>query len=141
MQLASTRTSIALDYGEVRRANVATHHGHDFGPKHQESYVKLEGTQGAIVARIGVNLDYPRGLPDALEVCVLDGATEPRWESIPLVGDWFPHAFVGPMASLMRRAEGESTELPTSVEDAYRTMAVVEACYESSAHGAVRVPS
>lgn len=140
MQLASTRTSIALDYGEVLRANVATNHGHDFGPKYQESYVKFEGTGGAIRARIGVNLDYPRGLPDTLEVCQTDEAAGPAWESIPLVGNWFPHAFVGPMATLMRRAEGETTDLPTSVEDAYKTMAVVEGCYDSSARGATAVP-
>jgi predicted dehydrogenase len=140
MNLASTRTAIALDYGEVLRANVTTNHGHEFGPTHQESYVKFEGTCGAIKARIGVNLDYPRGLPDTLDVCRLLGTAPPSWESIPLVGDWFPHAFVGPMASLMRRADGETNELPTSVEDAYKTMAVVEACYRSSAHGATHVP-
>ncbi len=136
MELASTRTTIALDYGDVQRATITTNHGHEFGIKHQESYVKLEGTTGAIKARLGVNLDYPRGLPDALEVCRLRGEERPEWEAVPLVGDWFPHAFVGTMASLMRRANGETNELPTGVEDAYRTMAVVEACYESSARGA-----
>jgi len=142
MQLASTRTTIALDYGDVRRANIATNHGHEFGPTHEESYVKLEGTDGAIKARLGVNLDYPRGLPDNLEYCLLDpGGAPPRWQSLPLVGSWFPHAFVGTMSSVMRRADGETSELPTSVEDAFRTMAVVEACYESSAHGATPVPS
>jgi predicted dehydrogenase len=138
MQLASTRTAIAFDYGDVRRANVSTNHGHDFGPKHQESYLKLEGTAGAIKARLGVNLDYPRGLPDMLEVCRLQSG--PAWETVPIAGDWFPHAFVGTMASLMRRANGESADLPTSVEDAYRTMATVEACYESSERGGTPVP-
>jgi predicted dehydrogenase len=135
MQLASTRTTIAFDYGDVRRANVTTNHGHEFGPRHQESYLKLEGTTGAMKARLGVNLDYPRGLPDALEVCRLVPGAAPAWESVSIVGDWFPHAFVGPMASLMRHADGETADLPTSVEDAYRTMAVVEACYESNARG------
>jgi predicted dehydrogenase len=141
MQLASTRTTIALDYGDVRRANVTTNHGHEFGPQHQESYLKLEGTAGAIKARLGVNLDFPRGLPDTLEVCRLVAGADPVWEPVALDGSWFPHAFVGPMASLMRRANGETTELPTSVEDAYRTMATVEACYESSARGGVPVPA
>jgi predicted dehydrogenase len=103
--------------------------------------VKLEGTAGAIKARLGVNLDYPRGLPDNLECCQLGAhAAPPRWQSLPLVGSWFPHAFIGTMASLMRRADGETSELPTSVEDAFRTMAVVEACYESSARGATPIP-
>ena len=70
MQLASTRTAIAFDYGDVKRATITTNHGHDFGPRHQESYFKLEGTEGAIKGRIGVNLDYPRGAPDNLEYCV-----------------------------------------------------------------------
>ena len=151
MELASTRTAILFDYGDLRRATVTTNHGHEFGPLHQESYLKLEGTTGALKARLGVNLDYPRGLPDELEYCQLGpgevtaasspkgGSSTPAWRSIPLVGSWFPHAFVGTMASLMRRAEGETSELPTAVEDAFRTMAVVEACYESSARGAILV--
>jgi len=140
MDLASTKTGILFDYGEVRRATVTTNHGHAFGPRHQESYLKLEGTTGAIKARLGVNLDYPRGLPDALEHCQSDAGDAPgEWLSIPLAGNWFPHAFVGTMASLMRRADGETSELPTAVEDAFRTMAVVEACYESSARGGAPV--
>jgi predicted dehydrogenase len=143
LQLASTRTAIAFDYGDVRRATITTNHGHDFGPRHQESYLKLEGTDGAIKARLGVNLDYPRGLPDNLEYCVRrpGAASAGEWESLPISGNWFPHAFIGTMASLMRRADGESAELPTSVEDAFQTMAVVEACYESSAGGGTPIPS
>jgi predicted dehydrogenase len=141
MELASTRTAIALDYGDVVRATVTTNHGHEFGLRHQESYFKLEGTEGAIKARIGVNLDYPRGLPDELEYCQLGGVGAPEWRGLPLVGSWFPHAFVGTMASLMRHADGETAELPTRVEDAFRTMAVVEACYASSAGGGVPIPA
>lgn len=133
-RLASTRTSIAFDYGDFKRANVQTNHGHDFGARHQESYVKFEGEKGALKARLGVNLDYPRGVPDALEFCERRGSAS-EWLSIALTGNWFPHAFVGPMASLMRAANGETTDLATRVDDAFRTMAVVEACYESNAHG------
>jgi predicted dehydrogenase len=140
MDLASTRTAIAFDYGDVRRANVATNHGHRFGTRHQESTLKLEGTRGAAVVRMGVNLDYPRGRPDELEYCIAGKGT-PAWNSVRLEGAWFPDAFMGPMASLMRFASGESGELPTSVEDAWRTMAVIEACYESSSHGASPIPT
>jgi predicted dehydrogenase len=140
MQLASTRTAIAFDYGNVRRANITSNHGHSFGLQHQESYVKLEGTRGAIVARLGVNLDYPRGLPDRLEYCLLKEGTPPTWQELELVGNWFPHAFVGTMASLMRRANLETEELPTSVADAFKTMAVVEACYQSSDRGGTAIP-
>jgi predicted dehydrogenase len=140
MDLASTRTSIAFDYGDVRRANLATNHGHRFGTRHQESTVKLEGTRGSAVVRMGVNLDYPRGMPDELEYCVIEGTETPSWNSVRLEGSWFPDAFVGPMAALMRFTSGESTELPTSVEDGWRTMAVIEACYDSSARGATPIP-
>ena len=141
MELASTRTTIALDYGDTRRATITTNHGHEFGPRHQESYVKFEGTHGAIKARLGVNLDYPRGLPDLLEYCVPDQGSDARWESVPIEGNWFPHAFVGTMSSVMRRANGETAELATSVDDAFKTMAVVEACYQSSERGAIPISS
>jgi len=35
----------------------------------------------------------------------------------------------------MRFADGETDQLPTRVDDAFKTMAVVEAAYESSASG------
>ena len=140
-KLASTRTSIALDYGEVLRANITTNHGHRFGLRHQESYVKWEGTRGAIKARLGLLMNYPDGEPDALEVCTLDdtGAAS-DWRSSPFEGSWYPHAFIGTMASVMRFANRETTELPTRVEDAFKTMATVEAAYASSANGATPIP-
>ena len=138
--LSSTRTSIALDYGPRLRATITANHGHDFGPRHQESYLKIEGSRGAIKPRLGVNLDNTRGLPDKLEYCLADAGNGAAWETVALDGCWFPDAFVGPMADLMRRANGETTALPTGVEDAIRTMAVVEACYESSAKGSTPVP-
>ena len=103
--------------------------------------MKLEGTAGAAKIRLGVNLDYPRGVPDELEFCRLSPDGPPGWTPVPLAGSWFPQAFIGPMASVMRCAEGETSEIPTSIEDAYRTMAVVEACYLSSAGGGTPVPS
>jgi predicted dehydrogenase len=140
MELASTRTSIAFDYGDVRRANVATNHGHKYGTRHQESRVKIEGTKGALVATLGVNLDYPRGMPDALEYCALAEGATPSWTGIRLRGNWFPDAFIGTMAALMRNVSGETDKLPTSVEDAWRTMALIEACYTSSESGATPLP-
>jgi predicted dehydrogenase len=140
-QLASTRSNIILDYGDTIRANVEANHGHEFGRKHQESYVKWEGTNGAIKAQLGVNLNYPEGEPDWFEYCVLEPGKPAEWKSVPIVGTWFPDAFIGTMASLMRYIEGSSPDLPTSIDDAYQTMAVVEAAYESSAHGATPIPA
>src|SRR6185503_11367765 len=108
-------------------------HGHDYRQRHVESYVKWEGTRGAIKARLGLLVNYLRAESDALEICRIDnnGETPGEWETIPLEGNWYPHAFVGTMASVMRFANGETNELPTRVEDAFKTMAVVEAAYQS----------
>lgn len=136
-RLATSRTVAALDYGPWRRALVVTNHGHDFGPRHQRSEVKWEGDQGAMVARMGVLLDYPRGQPDALEI---RAGSEKEWRPIPAEGDWFPHAFAGPMADLMRFADGEGPAPPTAMEDACRTMALVEAACAASAAAGTPVP-
>jgi len=142
LKLHSTRTTIALDYGQTVRANITTNHGHKFGLDEQESYVKWEGTRGAIKATLGLLMNYPKGEPDALRACALDEAGNPSgWRDVPFEGSWYPHAFVGSMASLMRYVEGSSDRLPTRVDDALRTMAVVEACYADSARGGTEVPA
>lgn len=139
-RLASTRSNIILDYGDSIRASISTNHNHEFGPRHQESYVKWEGTRGAIMAQLGVNLNYPNGESDWLEYCLLEEGKEPRWESVPLEGTWFPDAFIGTMASLMCFLEGSSDRLPTAVDDAFRTMALVEAAHHSSDSGGATIP-
>lgn len=140
-RLAATRSAMALDYGDTVRANVTVNHGHNFGPRHQESYVKWEGTRGAIKAQLGLLMNYPHGAGDSLEHCALDESGRPgEWRTVPVEGSWYPHAFIGTMGSLMRFANGESPELPTRVEDACRTMALVEAAYQSSATGATPIP-
>ena len=45
-------------------------------------------------------------------------------------GAWFPDAFVGRMANLQRFVAGEDQALVASVEDAWTTMALVEAAFE-----------
>jgi len=134
-RLAQTRSNIILDYGDTIRACVSASHGHNFGRRHQESFIKWEGTEGAIVAKMGLLLDYPKGEPDELEFCRLTDSGEPQWMTIPLEGSWLPDAFIGTMASVMRLVEGSASEIPTAVDDAYRTMAVVEAAYLSSERG------
>jgi predicted dehydrogenase len=140
LKLHSTRTNIALDFGQTVRANITTNHGHKYGLAHQESYVKWEGTRGAIKATLGLLMNYPQGEPDALQVCTLDDSgTASPWRDVPFEGSWYPHGFIGSMASLMRFVEGSTKELPTRVEDALRTMAVVEAAYADSARGGTEV--
>ena len=89
---------------------------------------------------MGVNLNYPVGEADVFEYCILEPNQPPQWQSVTINGQWFPEAFIGTMASLMCYLEGSSPTLPTSVDDAYQTMAVLEAAYESSAHGATPIP-
>jgi predicted dehydrogenase len=130
--IASTRSSIILNYGDDKWVQISTNHGHVFGPEHQESFVKWEGTRGAAKTRLGVLMNYPEGMPDSFEYCVLKNGGSPVWSPVELEGRWFPDAFIGSMTSLMRFLDGSSATLPTSVEDAYRTMALVEAAYASS---------
>ena len=134
---SDTRSVTILDYGEQCRALVSAFHSHVYGRKHQASELKLEGTRGAAVARLGVNLDYPKGEPDTLEVALDDGA---GWQQIPLRGSWFIEAFEGPMSNLQRFAAGEDSELLTRVDEAIGTMALVEGCYSSSQGGGCALP-
>jgi predicted dehydrogenase len=137
--LSSTRSTILFDYGDSLHAVINTNHDHVFGSKHQESFIKWEGTKGAIRATMGLLMDYPNGVPDVFEYCLLEEGTAPEWQTIKLEGSWFPDAFIGTMASLMRFKEGSDKTLPTSVEDVIKTMAVVESAYMSSDQGGVEV--
>ena len=135
-EFRDTRSSIILDYGDRIRCSLSLNHTHRFGERCETSALKVEGTRGAAVLSMGVNLDYPVGKPDTLDVAHARGA----WESVPLRGSWFIEAFEGPMSNLQRFAAGEDTVLLTSVEDSITTMALVEACYQSSAGGATPIP-
>lgn len=135
-----SRSMIIMDYGENPRVNVMTNHSHAYGAEKQQSYVKFEGSKGAIRIRAGLNMNYPEGVPDRFEYILLDDGGSGQWRSLEIAGSWFPEAFIGTMASLMRYAGGETEALPTSVEDAIETMATVEAAYESSAAGGRPLP-
>ena len=127
-KLHSSRSAMLLDYAADFRAQVVTYHAHDFGQKHQESQVRIEGSAGCIVFQMGLNMNYPDGVEDWLEWCPRGGS----WSRIDLEGSWFPEAFVGTMASVMRWAEDDAAVPQTGFEDAYLTMRLVEACYRDS---------
>ncbi|WP_263365313.1 Gfo/Idh/MocA family protein [Edaphobacter bradus] len=136
-ELAATKSVITLDYGTDKRVFIASNHSHDFDPKMQRSFVQWEGMTGAMRAQMGVNLNYPVGLPDSLEYVIRgDGG----WKDASVPGNWFPDAFMGSMGSLQAYVQGETKALPTSVEDAIDTMRVVEAAYISSERGGVALP-
>jgi predicted dehydrogenase len=138
-RLASVNSAIVLDYPDPVRATITTNHTHRFGAKHQESYLKWEGTRGAIKARIGLLMNYPNGGGDAFEYCRLDDQGKPgEWISHPLAGSWFPEAFIGSMAQVQRHKEGSLPQMPTDVADVIHTMEVVEAAYAASERGGVK---
>lgn len=136
--LASVSSAILMDYPDPVRATITTNHMHRFGPKHQESYLKWEGTKGAIKARVGLLMNYPHGVGDQFEYCLLDESGKPGdWQAIPLEGSWFPEAFIGSMAQVQCHKEGTLARMLTDVEDVIHSMACVEAAYESNRRGGV----
>ncbi|MEO9475755.1 MAG: Gfo/Idh/MocA family oxidoreductase [Cyclobacteriaceae bacterium] len=137
--LASVRTSMIMDYGDMIRANILTNHCHNFGLRNQDSYIKLEGTKGCIKINFGVLMDYPKGQPDSFEFVSTSDGQEPKWQTKEIDGTWFPHAFIGSMSQVMRAAIGEIAAPDNSVEDCFHTMACVEAAYESSEKGGVDI--
>ncbi|WP_283193747.1 Gfo/Idh/MocA family oxidoreductase [Rhizobium sp. AN80A] len=128
-EVAQTRTAAILDYGETIRCVLSINHDHDFGRRFQACEFRVCGTKGAAYLKLGVNLDYPRGEPDELWIRG-DGADD--WVAVPLKGSWFPDAFANRMANLQRFASGEDDVLVGAIEDGWRTMALVEAAYQSS---------
>ncbi len=136
MQLASTRSVIIFDYHSPVRAFVNTNHGHDFGLKHQDSFVKWEGSHGAIKATLGKNINFPEGTADHFEyIFTKNGAVPHDWTTADIPGTWYPDAFMASMADLQCYVEGSSTQHVTSVEEAFKTMQLVEAAYQSNDHG------
>lgn len=54
------------------------------------------------------------------------------WRHLPVTGNNFPDAFMGTMGALQAFAEGSASTLPSHFEDAFHTMALVEALHRSS---------
>jgi predicted dehydrogenase len=127
--LAQTRTSVLMDYGDLRRGVMSINHNHQGGRRFQSAWFRIEGTAGALMVKLGVCFDYPNGEADELWFCPNGGA----WQQVPLTGSWFIEAFMGPMRNLQRFDAGEDDMLFSGVEDAFHTMALVEACFDAMA--------
>ncbi len=138
-KLASVKSNIIMDYGDMVRANILTNHCHLFGMQNQQSYIKFEGTKGAIKIKLGLLMNYPLGVPDEFEYVVIEEGKEAEWKTMDIEGSWFPHAFIGSMAEVMKAAEGLINSPDNSVEDCIYTMSCVEAAYESSKSGATKL--
>jgi predicted dehydrogenase len=129
LELASVRSNIIMDYGDLVRASIYTNHNHHFGTKHQNSFVKIEGTQGAMKIQMGLLMNYPHGFADKFEFISLIENKKAEWQEVEIPGTWFPHAFIGSMAQLMCFVEGSSSILDNSVEDVLFTMKAIEDFY------------
>ncbi|WP_423066509.1 Gfo/Idh/MocA family protein [Devosia sp. CN2-171] len=133
--LAQTRTSALFDFAPDQRVTFSINHNHDFGRRFQDASFRFEGTEGAALVKLGLLLNYPEGEPDELWIT----RKGDDWTQVPLEGKWFPHAFIGTMSNLQRYAAGEDAVLVTSVEDAWHTMALAEAAFESATKPATPV--
>ncbi|AGA77956.1 Gfo/Idh/MocA family protein [Echinicola vietnamensis] len=140
-QLASVKTNIIMDYGALKGANILTNHAHAFGLKHQQSYVKIEGTKGAIMIEMGLLKNYPQGTADKFEYIIAAEGKEAEWKEVEIAGTWFPHAFIGSMTEMKKALENPAYLPDNSVEDCIYTMACVEAAHQSSEQGGVVLPT
>lgn len=136
-RLADARASTILAYAAPIRTSLAMNHTYKHGPGHQDASVRVDGEKGCAYIKLGLLLNYPHGEPDQLEISTpgTDG-----YVAVPLKGSWFPDGFVGVMANLQRFAAGEDDLLVSSCDDALKTMALVDACIQSSRTGATPIP-
>ncbi len=88
---------------------------------------RLEGTTGQARGSIGWP-SYPERTPSTLDWTTTEAPVwhKPRWSEV-----WFPDAFIGPMADLLRALE-TNAEPETSGLENLGTMAIVEAGYRSA---------
>jgi predicted dehydrogenase len=130
--------SALLDYGPSLRCSLYTNHAFNRGPKHSMVQLKVEGTKGVAIAHMQQKLNSKAEAKghDSLEVSL----GKSGWKTVKLQGDWFPDAFQGTMANLQRYVAGEDKVLHTRVEDAAKTMALVEALYQAARKPGTRVP-
>ncbi|MEP6594761.1 MAG: Gfo/Idh/MocA family oxidoreductase [Ginsengibacter sp.] len=88
---------------------------------------RVEGIEGVAKGTIGWPF-YPTPTPSTLDFASVKHPGKwfkPRWKEV-----WFPDAFAGPMAQLMCAIE-EQKEPELGGKDNLKTMALVDACYQS----------
>ena len=83
-------------------------------------------------------INYHEDYGDRLEIFT---RSQKDWTEVPLIGRWFPDAFIGTMSNLQRFVAGEDAKLVSPVTDALQTMKLVEACYVSDARGGINLES
>ncbi len=134
-----TRTTIHLRFAGELRATILDNHHNVWGVADHMATMRIEGTEGCIVAELGLLKNYPVGVPDTFRYTSrhLHALT---WITPTLPGSWFPDAFIGTMASVMRGLEGEQGAPETSLFDNLKTLRLVFAAYQAMAeHRAIPV--
>lgn len=131
--LKDARSSIILDFGARARCCLSLNHTYNYGPKHVEATIRVEGTKGCAHLTLGYLIDYLKPVPEQLEI-ITDGRD---WTPVPLAGERVPDAFGAVMSNLQRFVAGEDAVLDTDVHDSVRTMALVDACLLASRQGGV----
>ena len=121
-----TRICLHLGFDGELRAAILTNHHASYGLEGQQSEFRVEGTEGAAIRKMGLLMNYPKGVPDGFRFL-----GKGRWEFIEFDTTWFPDAFIGPMASLMRALNGEIERPETDVHDNLQTLRLAFAAYES----------
>jgi len=88
---------------------------------------RVEGSAGVAKGTLGW-MHHPEGAPSTIDFTTIEDPgrwLRPRWSQ-----RWFPDGFAGTMGQLLRSVAG-GEELEISGQDHLRTMALVDACYES----------
>lgn len=129
-----TRTIIHLIFDGNLRATIMDTHHNIGGLPDQYALFRVEGTEGTVVADLGLLKNYPTGMPDGFRY-MSRGLEAGTWIAPRLEGTWFPDAFIGTMASVMRGIEGRPGAPETSVRDNLQTLRLVLAAYHSMASG------
>ncbi len=128
-----TRILLHLVFEGYLRATVRTNHHAAYGLEGQRAEFRVDGTTGVAIRKMGLLMDYPKGIPDAFRYKI-EGA---EWAEVDFAESWFPDAFVGPVSSLMRAVGGEIERPETDVRDNLKTLGLVFAAYQSMREGGV----
>lgn len=135
-----TRTTIQLIFADQLRATIVDTHHNIGGLNDQYATFRIDGTEGSAVAELGLLKNYPTGVPDSFRY--MSRRLQPEtWITPRLVGSWFPDAFIGTMASVMRGLEGAAGAPETAVRDNLNTLRLVMAAYCSMKEQRIIDPS
>ncbi len=134
-----TRLCLHLSFAETAsnlRATILTNSHVSYGLEGQQADFRVEGTEGAAIRKLGLLMNYPKGIPDGFRF-TSRRLGESTWVDVAFAETWIPDAFVGPISSMMRTLNGEIDHPDTDVHDHLETLRVVFAAYESMRTGSV----